>query len=142
MCWGTVRYLLLYLASGVVGGAVPGAARCHFDGADDRGVSGAIAGVLGAYLMLYPFAKVHVLMWIVIFVRIVAVPAWIMLGLWFGLQLLGGLLSDPAMRAWRSGPMSAASSAASCCSSCCGRAGCRCCGRPDAELRRRGATQL
>ena len=59
------------------------------------GASGAIAGVLGAYLLLYPFAKVHVLVWIIIFVRIIAVPAWMMLGLWFGLQLFDGLLSDP-----------------------------------------------
>ena len=91
---GHVRYLLLYLVSGVV------AALCQAlpDTASNVpmiGASGAIAGVLGAYLLLYPFAKVHVLIWIIIFVRIIAVPAWILLGIWFGLQLLDGLLSDP-----------------------------------------------
>ena len=91
---GHVRYLLLYLASGIV------AALCQAlpdttSTVPMIGASGAIAGVLGAYLVLYPFAKVHVLTWIVIFIRIFAVPAWIMLGLWFGLQLLDGLLSDP-----------------------------------------------
>jgi membrane associated rhomboid family serine protease len=90
---GHVRYLLLYLVSGVV------AALCQ--GLSDPtstspmlGASGAIAGVLGAYLLLYPYANVHVLMLIIIFVRIITVPAYIMLGLWFGLQLLSGLLSE------------------------------------------------
>jgi rhomboid family protein len=91
---GPFRYLLLYLVSGVVAAlcqALPDMAST----VPMIGASGAIAGVLGAYLLLYPFAKVHVLIWIIIFVRIIAVPAWIMLGLWFGLQLLDGLLSDP-----------------------------------------------
>ena len=91
---GHARYLLLYLASGVAAAlsqALPDTASV----VPMIGASGAIAGVLGAYLLLYPYAKVHVLIWIVIFVRIIAVPAWIMLGLWFGLQLLDGLLSSP-----------------------------------------------
>ena len=89
---GHVRYLLLYLLSGVA------AALCQ--GLSDPastvpmlGASGAIAGVLGAYLLLYPYANVHVLVLIVIIVRIVTVPAWIMLGLWFAVQLLSGLTS-------------------------------------------------
>jgi membrane associated rhomboid family serine protease len=91
---GPARYLLLYLVSGVI------AALCQAlpdltSTVPMIGASGAIAGVLGAYLVLYPFAKVHVLMWIIIFIRIIAVPAWSMLGLWFGLQFLDGLLSDP-----------------------------------------------
>jgi membrane associated rhomboid family serine protease len=90
---GHFRYLLLYLVSGVVAAlcqALPDANST----APMIGASGAIAGVLGAYLMLYPYAKVHVLIWIIIIIRIIAVPAWIILGLWFGLQLLDGLLRD------------------------------------------------
>ena len=91
---GHVRYLLLYLMSGIA------AALCQalpdtFSTVPMIGASGAIAGVLGSYLLVYPYAKVHVLVWIIIFIRIIAVPAWILLGLWFGLQLLDGLLSDP-----------------------------------------------
>jgi hypothetical protein len=91
---GRGRYLAFYLLCGVI------AATAQIVATPDSmapmiGASGAIAGVLGAYLLLYPYAKVHVLIWIVIFVRIIAVPAWIMLGLWFGLQLLDGLLSSP-----------------------------------------------
>jgi membrane associated rhomboid family serine protease len=59
------------------------------------GASGAIAGVLGAYLLLYPRANVHCFVWIVIFFRIVNVPAWILLGLWFGMQLLSGVAAPP-----------------------------------------------
>jgi len=89
---GHARYLLLYLASGVA------AAMCQAF-ADPTsivpmlGASGAIAGVLGAYLLVYPYANVHVLVLIIIIVRIVTVPAWIMLGLWFGAQLVSGLLT-------------------------------------------------
>jgi len=59
------------------------------------GASGAIAGILGAYLLLYPNANVHVFVWIIIFFRIVNIPAWILLGLWFATQLLSGLARAP-----------------------------------------------
>lgn len=57
------------------------------------GASGAIAGVMGGYLLLFPKARVDVLLIIVVFVRIFPVPAWIMLGLWFGLQLFHGAMT-------------------------------------------------
>jgi membrane associated rhomboid family serine protease len=54
------------------------------------GASGAIAGVLGAYLLLHPRANVGVLLVIIIYVRIISVPAVIVLGLWFVMQLWSG----------------------------------------------------
>lgn len=58
------------------------------------GASGAIAGILGAYLMLYPRARVLVLIWLLIFIRTIWIPSVIVLGLWFILQIysagLGG----------------------------------------------------
>jgi membrane associated rhomboid family serine protease len=89
---GHVRYLLLYLLSGAA------AALCQAGTAPNStvpmlGASGAIAGVLGAYLLLYPYANVHVLVLIIIIVRIITVPAWIILGLWFVAQLVSGLLT-------------------------------------------------
>jgi membrane associated rhomboid family serine protease len=54
------------------------------------GASGAIAGILGAYLMLHPRANVRVLLVIFIYIRLLNVPAVIVLGLWFGMQLLSG----------------------------------------------------
>ncbi|HEV2333868.1 MAG TPA: rhomboid family intramembrane serine protease [Stellaceae bacterium] len=91
---GGARYLVLYIGSGVA------AALVHALAAPDAavpmvGASGAIAGVLGAYLVTYPRANVHCFVWIVIFFWIVAIPAWILLGLWFAMQLLSGLSAGP-----------------------------------------------
>lgn len=86
---GHGRFLGFYLLSGLA------AAGLQY-GADPQsmvpmvGASGAIAGVMGGYLLLFPKAKVDVLFIIVILIRIIPIPAFIMLGLWFGMQLLGG----------------------------------------------------
>ena len=58
------------------------------------GASGAIAGVMGGYLLMFPRARVDLLIVIVFFVRIVTLPAWAMLGYWFILQLVSGLAAD------------------------------------------------
>ena len=63
------------------------------------GASGAIAGVLGGYILLYPRAKVLTVFFIVIFVTFAEIPAWIMLGIWFVLQFvpaLGQFAADTA----------------------------------------------
>lgn len=54
------------------------------------GASGAIAGVLGGYLLLYPRARVDVLFILFVFFKVVPIPAWIVLGVWFALQVLSG----------------------------------------------------
>jgi membrane associated rhomboid family serine protease len=54
------------------------------------GASGAIAGVLGGYLLLFPRARIDVLFIFIIIFKVFPIPAWIVLGVWFGLQLLGG----------------------------------------------------
>jgi membrane associated rhomboid family serine protease len=53
------------------------------------GASGAVAGVLGAYLLLFPQARILTLMFIFFFIRMIRVPALIVLGFWFLMQLLG-----------------------------------------------------
>lgn len=55
------------------------------------GASGAIGGVMGGYLLLFPRARVDVLVIIVVLIRVFAVPAWAMLGLWFAIQIVSGL---------------------------------------------------
>lgn len=55
------------------------------------GASGAIGGVMGAYILLYPRVQVHLLVILGFFVTTIAVPAVVMLGYWFALQLLGGV---------------------------------------------------
>ena len=57
------------------------------------GASGAISGVLGAYVVLYPRVGVHVLVFLGFFTRMVVLPAWIMLGYWFLLQVVGAIPS-------------------------------------------------
>ncbi len=57
------------------------------------GASGAIAGILGEYMLRFPKAKVHVFAVIIIFVTTFIVPAQIVLGIWFIMQLSGGLSS-------------------------------------------------
>lgn len=54
------------------------------------GASGAISGVMGAYVILYPFVRVHMLVILVVFITRIVVPAYLMLGYWFLIQLLGG----------------------------------------------------
>jgi membrane associated rhomboid family serine protease len=87
---GHFRYIVLYSASGVAAALIQGFANpgSHVP---MIGASGAIAGVLGAYAVLSPRANVHVFVWIVLFFRIVNVPAWILLGLWFAMQLISGV---------------------------------------------------
>jgi membrane associated rhomboid family serine protease len=92
---GHFRYLLLYLLSGVAA-AMGQALSDPASTVPMLGASGAIAGVLGAYLLIYPNANVHVAVLIIIILRIVTVPAWIMLGLWFAVQLASGLFSSSA----------------------------------------------
>jgi membrane associated rhomboid family serine protease len=91
---GRLRFLLFYLCCGVVA-ALTQAFLNYGAHVPMVGASGAIAGVLGGYLLLYPKANVYVFIWIVIFFRIVTIPAWILLGLWFALQLFSGLARTP-----------------------------------------------
>ncbi|MDP2660306.1 MAG: rhomboid family intramembrane serine protease [Dehalococcoidia bacterium] len=88
---GSLRYLLFYVAAGVAA-----AAAQIFMGADSRvpslGASGAISGILGAYLVLYPGAKV--LTWVpVLIFLVIRIPAVVFIVLWFLIQFLQGLAS-------------------------------------------------
>src|SRR5205807_4964584 len=91
---GRGRYLFFYLCCGAVA-ALAQALSNPASHVPMVGASGAIAGVLGAYLLLYPSANVRCFVWIVIFFRIINVPAWAMLGLWFAMQLVSGLIAAP-----------------------------------------------
>jgi len=85
---GHVRYLLLYLAGGVAA-ALAQVAISPDSAVPMVGASGAIAAVLGGYIVLYPRASVYT--WI--FFSIVPIPAVVWLGLWFVLQLFSGVAS-------------------------------------------------
>ncbi len=95
---GKVRYTLFYFFSGIV--AMLAQVAVYPDSQlPGVGASGAIAGVLGAYFVSYPTAKVRTLIILGIIVRVVYLPAALVLGLWFLLQVLTGLLSLGEMQA-------------------------------------------
>ncbi|MBV2360046.1 rhomboid family intramembrane serine protease [Thalassococcus sp. CAU 1522] len=86
---GHAGFALFYLASGLAAGAVHYLSE-PFSPVPTVGASGAIAGVMGGYLLMFPKARVDVLIILVVIFRVLPIPAWIMLGLWFGMQLFGG----------------------------------------------------
>lgn len=86
---GPLGYLFLYL----VGGLIASGAHWKMDPTSTVpiiGASGAIAAVLGAYAVTWPWARVSTLVFLVIFVTIIDVPALVVLGVWFVAQLLAG----------------------------------------------------
>lgn len=92
---GHLGFLLFYLAS-AIGAGLSQMAIDPGSYIPMVGASGAIAGVMGGYLLLFPRARVDILILLIIIIRVFPLPAWIMLGLWFGIQLIGGLGTDPA----------------------------------------------
>ena len=86
---GHLPFLLFYLACGLAAAGAQIAANPN-EGIPMVGASGAIAGVMGGYLLLFPKARVDVLAIIIIFIKVFTIPAWVMLGVWFVLQLFGG----------------------------------------------------
>jgi len=86
---GHLRYLGYYLACGVAAGLAQYLAAPQSP-VPTIGASGAIAGIMGGYLLMFPKARVDVLFIFIIFFRIFALPAWLILGVWFGLQLFNG----------------------------------------------------
>jgi membrane associated rhomboid family serine protease len=87
---GHVGFLVFYLATGVAAALVH-VALAPASTVPLVGASGAIAGVLGAYLVLFPGSRILSLVFIVFFVRLVELPAVLVLGLWFVLQIVEGL---------------------------------------------------
>jgi membrane associated rhomboid family serine protease len=87
---GHVRFLVFYLLCGLAAAAAhvivqPGSP------VPTVGASGAISGVLGAYLVLYPKVRVRMLFFFIFFFRVISIPAWAVLLWWFGWQLISGL---------------------------------------------------
>ena len=94
---GRVRFLLFYLICGLA------AAIAHImvqpaSPLPTVGASGAISGVLGAYLVLYPRIRINMLFIFVIFWKVIAIPAWVVLIFWFLWQVLAGIPELTAVR--------------------------------------------
>ncbi|MGD2164981.1 MAG: rhomboid family intramembrane serine protease [Anaerolineae bacterium] len=99
---GHVRYLFFYLLSGLVAGGAHLVAYSEST-LPTVGASGAIAGVLGGYLILYPRARVLTLIPVFYFVRLIEIPAFIYLGFWFISQLFNGIFALTAADVFQSG---------------------------------------
>lgn len=87
---GHLPFLGFYLAGGIGAGLIhvlagPGSA------VPTVGASGAIAAVMGGYLLLFPRARVDILLILIVFFKVFPVPAWLLLGVWFAIQFAGGL---------------------------------------------------
>lgn len=91
-CFGHLGFLIFYLACGVAASAVHLLTNTGST-IPTIGASGAIAGVMGAYLVLYPRSQVVTLLPIFIFLQIITVPAVLFLGLWFAMQFFSGVSS-------------------------------------------------
>jgi membrane associated rhomboid family serine protease len=94
---GPVKYLGFYLVGGIAALALQVAVAPH-SLAPTLGASGAIAAVLGGYIVLYPRARVLTLVFIILFFTVIELPAIVVLGLWFAEQAVFGAanLTDPA----------------------------------------------
>lgn len=96
--FGHVGYLIFYLASGVA------ASLAHLASSPGSpvptiGASGAIAGVMGAYMVLYPKAKVQALLPLGYLMQMMVVPAPVFLGIWFLIQFFQGAMSITSVQA-------------------------------------------
>jgi membrane associated rhomboid family serine protease len=89
--FGHARFLVFYLVSGVLAALAQTMA-----GPESRipmiGASGAVSGVLGAYLFLFPYATILTLVTVGFFIRFVRIPAILVLGFWIVVQVANGLL--------------------------------------------------
>jgi len=87
---GQGRFLTFYLLCGVIAAA----AHIAVDPASPVptvGASGAISGVMGAYLLLYPKVRIKMLFIFIIFFKVFSLPAWLVLLWWFFIQVIAGL---------------------------------------------------
>lgn len=92
---GPARFLVFYLLCGVTGGLVHAGATLRGAGLESVpawtplvGASGAISGLLGAYLVLHPRAKIVTAVPIIVFIKLIALPAWVFLLVWLGVQVV------------------------------------------------------
>ncbi len=96
---GKIKFILFYLVSGLTASAL----QIYSDPTSlipNVGASGAIAGVMGGYLLLYPKAQVDTLIFMWAFFKKVSLPAFFMLGYWFATQVFSGTATIWQLSTW------------------------------------------
>ena len=91
---GHTRFLFFYIICGFVAAFLQALITPHSD-IPMIGASGAVSGVLGAYLLLYPRARVSTLFFIFFFITVIRIPAGILILIWFITQIFNASLVDP-----------------------------------------------
>lgn len=89
---GPARFVVFYLVCGIMGASAQ-VVTAPGSSVPMLGASGAIAGVLGSYLLLYPGASIVTIIPVFFFIEVARVPAYLVIGFWFVLQLGSGLAS-------------------------------------------------
>jgi membrane associated rhomboid family serine protease len=96
---GSLRFLVFYLLCGVAAAVGQGIVAPE----PMIGASGAIAGVLGAYLVMFPRARVSTLVFLGVFVTILQLPALLLIGFWIVEQIVAGVVEQLRMTAHQAG---------------------------------------
>ncbi len=95
--YGHIGFLIFYIACGISAALLQGALSLFTSDVPMVGASGAISGILGAYMVLFPNSRIATLVVMFFFVQIVPIPAILYIGFWFVLQLIQGIFSLPFM---------------------------------------------
>ncbi len=92
---GHFKFILFYLLTGII--AAVSFMVIEYDSTVPMvGASGAVAGVMGAYLMLWPHARVRTFLFLFIFITIIEIPAVLLLGVWIFIQVMNGMAACSA----------------------------------------------
>jgi membrane associated rhomboid family serine protease len=92
---GHIRFIFFYLLCGLTAGLIQVLTHPHSQ-VPMVGASGAVSGIMGAYMILYPRARVLTLVFIIFFIRLIRLPAYFFLFFWFLFQALNAFLAPPA----------------------------------------------
>ncbi|MDI6801122.1 MAG: rhomboid family intramembrane serine protease [Thermodesulfovibrionales bacterium] len=89
---GHLKFFIFYLFSGIAAAYSHALTETH-SAIPMIGASGAVSGILGAYLLLFPHARIHTIIFFGFFWQIVRIPAVVVIGFWAVIQIINGLLS-------------------------------------------------